>query len=213
MEKISDIKKRAGMIMAELDKLYTDADCTLEFGSPLQLLISTQLAAQCTDERVNIVTKTLYQKYKTASDFADADITELEEHIRPTGFFRNKAKNIINCCRKLITDYDGEVPHTMEELLKLPGVGRKTANLVLGDVFNVPGIVVDTHTGRLARRLGLTGATDPTKVEFALMKIIPEDRWTMLGHQLVLHGRAVCGSRKPVCAACSLAVLCPKEIL
>jgi endonuclease-3 len=212
IENISDIKKRAGMIIAELDKLYSDADCTLEFDSPLQLLISTQLAAQCTDERVNIVTKTLYQKYKTASDFASADIAELEDHIRPTGFFRNKAKNIINCCKMLLTNYGGEVPQTMEELLKLPGVGRKTANLVLGDVFNVPGIVVDTHTGRLARRLGLTDATDPSKVEFELVEIIPEERWTKFGHQLVLHGRAVCGSRKPDCAGCSLDALCPKEI-
>ena len=206
------MKKRAGAIIEELNKLYSDADCTLEFGTPLQLLISTQLAAQCTDERVNIVTKTLYQKYKSVSDFANANITEFENDIRSTGFFRNKAKNIINCCKKLISDYNSEVPSTMEELLKLPGVGRKTANIVLGDVYNVPGIVVDTHAGRLSRRMGLTKETDPTKVEYELMKIIPKDHWTKYGHQLVLHGRAVCRSQKPNCQKCTINKICPKEI-
>jgi len=196
----------------ELDKLYTDADCTLDFADPLQLLISTQLAAQCTDERVNIVTKTLYKEYRSVYDFAGAEIAELEAIIRPTGFFRNKARNIINCCKKLISDYAGEIPSTMEDLLKLPGVGRKTANILLGDAFNTPGIVVDTHAGRLARRMGLTKETDPVKVEFELMAIIPKEHWTKFGHQLVLHGRAVCSSRKPNCLGCTIGELCPKVL-
>ena len=203
-------KKRIPIILAELDAIYTEADCTLEFTDTLQLLISTQLAAQCTDARVNIVAQTLYQKYRTVDDFANADIAELEQEIKSTGFFRNKARNIILCCQKIIRDYNGSVPNTMEELLTLPGVGRKTANLVLGDAFHIPGIVVDTHTGRLSRRLGLTSETLPEKVEIDLMKILPRKSWTLFGHQLVLHGRAVCSARKPACDRCTLSEVCPK---
>ena len=201
---------RAGFLIEALDGLYSEADCTLDFVDPLQLLISTQLAAQCTDERFNQVTQKLYKKYRSASDFAGADIEELENDIRPTGFFRNKARNIIGCCAMIITEYGGEVPDTMEALLKLPGVGRKTANLVLGDAFGVPGIVVDTHAGRLARRMGLSAHTDPEKVEYDLMKTLPRESWTRFCHQLVLHGRAVCSARKAMCSLCALSPHCPK---
>ena len=209
-ESVGNKRLRAGRLIQGLNGLYSEADCTLEFVNPLQLLISTQLAAQCTDERVNQVTRTLYEKYRDVHDFAFADITEFESEIRPTGFYHNKARNIINCCRLLISDYGGEVPRTLEELLKLPGVGRKTANLVLGDAFGVPGIVVDTHAGRLARRMGLSAHTDPGKVEIDLMKIIPKENWTRFCHQLVLHGRAVCSARKALCGNCPLAQDCPK---
>jgi endonuclease-3 len=201
---------RAKKIIAVLDTLYTDADCTLEISSPMQLLISTLLAAQCTDERVNIVAQPLYEKYRTARDFANADAQELELEIRPTGFFRNKARNIINCCRMIESEFGGQVPNTMESLLRLPGVGRKTANLVLGDAFGVPGVVVDTHAGRLARRMGLTAETDPEKVEYDLMKSIPKENWTKFCHQLVLHGRAVCSARKAKCGECMASPLCPR---
>ena len=209
-ETLTQKRKRAQEIIGVLNELYSVAECTLDFNDPLQLLISTQLAAQCTDERVNNVTKTLYQKYRTVSDFAQANIIELEQEIKSTGFFRNKARNIINCCKKIEAEFNGEIPNTMEELLSLPGVGRKTANVVLGDAFHVPGIVVDTHAGRLARRMELTKETDPEKVEFALMKIIPKESWTRFGHQLVLHGRAVCNARKPACSRCSVSPFCPK---
>jgi len=208
-ESVKNKKARALRLIKGLDALYGAGDCTLEFTDPLQLLISTQLAAQCTDERVNTVTKTLFPKYPAAADFAGADILELEEAIKPTGFFHIKARNIVNCCKMLTEVYGGAVPGTMEELLKLPGVGRKTANLVLGDAFGVAGVVVDTHAGRLARRMGLTADKDPEKVEYDLMKIIPRDNWTNFGHQLVWHGRAVCKARKPDCAACTLAPDCP----
>ena len=201
-------KQRALKIIEELDRLYPDAGCSLTYKTPLQLLIATQLAAQCTDERVNIVTRDLFEKYKTAEDFANADIKVLEQDIRSTGFYRNKARNIIACCQKIIDEYDGEVPDTMEKLLTLPGVGRKTANVILGNIFNTPGIVVDTHAKRLSNRLGLTKEQDPTKIEFDLMKIIPRERWSRFSNQLVFHGRAVCNARKPDCESCSLTPYC-----
>ncbi|NLX77612.1 MAG: endonuclease III [Clostridiaceae bacterium] len=201
-------KQRALKIIEELDRLYPDAGCSLTYKTPLQLLIATQLAAQCTDERVNIVTRDLFEKYKTAEDFANADIKVLEQDIRSTGFYRNKARNIIACCQKIIDEYDGEVPDTMEKLLTLPGVGRKTANVILGNIFNTPGIVVDTHAKRLSNRLGLTKEQDPTKIEFDLMKIIPRERWSRFSNQLVFHGRAVCNARKPDCESCSLKPYC-----
>ena len=201
-------KQRALKIIEELDRLYPDAGCSLTYKTPLQLLIATQLAAQCTDERVNIVTRDLFEKYKTAEDFANADIKVLEQDIRSTGFYRNKARNIIACCQKIIDEYDGEVPDTMEKLLTLPGVGRKTANVILGNIFNTPGIVVDTHAKRLSNRLGLTKEQDPTKIEFDLMKIIPRERWSRFSTQLVFHGRAVCNARKPDCESCSLKPYC-----
>ncbi len=195
-------------IIEELERLYPSAGCSLTYRNPLQLLIATQLAAQCTDARVNIVTKTLFQKYRTVQDFAESDVIELEEDIRSTGFYRNKARNIIACCRKIITEYHGEVPNTMEKLLTLPGVGRKTANVLLGDVFGVPGVVVDTHAKRLSNRLGLTRQQDPVKIEYDLMKIIPQEKWSVFSHQLVFHGRAVCTARKPDCEACMVRPYC-----
>jgi len=209
-ESLKDKQARALRIIGVLDGMYSDADCTLDSVDTLQLLISTQLAAQCTDARVNVVAERLYKKYRTARDFAEADVAELEEDIRETGFFRNKARNIIGCCRMLVSEHGGEVPGTMEELLRLPGVGRKTANLVLGDAFGTPGMVVDTHAGRLSRRMGLTTEREPEKVERALMAIIPKERWTKFGHQLVLHGRAYCQARKPRCSDCPISPDCPR---
>jgi len=215
MPKTESIKKRrirVLSIISRLDELYDEAACTLDCDDPLQLLVSTQLAAQCTDERVNQVTRSLFEKYRDANDYARADMAEFENEIRSTGFFHNKAKNIISCCRMLVAEYGGEVPRTLDELLKLPGVGRKTANLVLGDAFGVPGIVVDTHAGRLARRMGLSVHMDPEKVEYDLMQVVPKDSWIRFCHQLVLHGRAVCASRKARCEECALFGDCPKII-
>lgn len=191
------------------DEEYKDADCTLEYRTPLELLIATQLAAQCTDARVNIVTRDLFRKYTSVHDFAAADLHELEQDIRSTGFYHNKAKNIIACCQKLLVDFGGEVPGNMKDLLSLPGVGRKTANLVLGDVFGKSGMVIDTHAGRISRKLGLTKETNPTKVEFALLKVVPEDYQIRFCHQLVFHGRKYCDARRPKCDACPIAQLCP----
>ncbi|MDR0286604.1 MAG: endonuclease III [Clostridiales bacterium] len=198
-------------IIIELKRLYPDAGCSLKYGTPLQLLISTQLAAQCTDARVNIVTPGLFLRYKDAKAFAEADINELEDYIRSTGFFHNKAKNIKNCCKKIIDNFDGKVPNTMEELLTLDGVGRKTANLVLGDAFGQPSVVVDTHAGRISRRLGLTKNMDPEKVETDLRNILPRDESSDFCHRLVMHGRAVCRSRKAQCDKCTLSNLCDKN--
>jgi len=199
---------RIKWIMELLEAEYGRAVCTLDYANPLHLLISTQLAAQCTDERVNKVTPALFDRFPTAFDFMNADIGEIEELIRSTGFFRNKARNIKACCEKIVTDFEGRVPGTMEELLKLPGVGRKTANVVLGEIFKVPGIIVDTHAGRLSRRIGLTENTDPVKVEKDLMGLIPRDKWTVFSHWLVSHGRAVCNSRKPLCHECMIKPYC-----
>ncbi|HEY8499397.1 MAG TPA: endonuclease III [Clostridia bacterium] len=201
-------KERALKIIEELSALYPMAGCTLKYSDPLQLLIATQLAAQCTDERVNIVTESLFKKYRTVEDFAGADIRELEGDIRSTGFYHNKARNIIACCQKIISDYGGKVPDTMEKLLTLPGVGRKTANVILGDVFKTPGIVVDTHAKRLSRRIGFTREEDPVKIEFDLMRIIPKDKWTVFSHMLVFHGRAVCKARNPECGLCTIRSYC-----
>lgn len=211
-ENITKKRERALNIIKIFNEVYGNADCTLDYQDPLQLLIATQLAAQCTDARVNLVTPALFKRYKTASDFAAADEDELSSLIRSTGFFRNKTKNIIACCKKLISDFGGEVPKTMDELLTLPGVGRKTANLVLGDVFGIPGIVVDTHAGRLSRRMGFTKNTDPYKVELDLLKIIPKEHQSMFCHQLVFHGREYCDARRPNCAECPVKDLCPKRI-
>lgn len=189
---------------------YADADCTLDYETPFQLLISTQLAAQCTDARVNIVTKDLYKKYSDVYAFASASEEELQQDIKSTGFFRNKARNIIGCSRMLISDFNGEVPKTMEELLRLPGVGRKTANLVLGDCFGVPGVVVDTHATRLSNRFGFTKSRDPHKIELELMEIIPKEKWTQFCHQFVEHGRKYCMARKPDCDNCPINHICPK---
>ena len=185
-------KEKAEIILRELKSLYPDATCTLDYKTPLELLIATQLAAQCTDARVNIVTKELFTKYRNAEDYAGADISELEQDIKSTGFFRNKAKNIKECCIKLLRDYGGKVPDNMEALLSLPGVGRKTANVILSTVFSKPGVIVDTHCTRLANRIGLTKSKNPDIIERDLMKLLPRSEWANFSHYLVYHGRAVC---------------------
>jgi endonuclease-3 len=201
-------------IISELRHLYPQATCTLNFSNPLELLIATQLSAQCTDQRVNIVTKTLFQKYRNVEDFANADLTELEQDVRSTGFYHNKAKNIRATCQRLLTVYGGEVPQTMADLLTLPGVARKTANVVLGYAFGiVEGVVVDTHVGRLSRRLGWTINDNPVKVERDLIRITPRKDWLDLSHLLIFHGRAVCYARKPACERCTLVHLCPSAFL
>ena len=197
-------------ITEELWRLYPNAKCSLDFTNPLELLVATQLSAQCTDERVNLVTRDLFQKYRTVEDYASASQEELEQDIRSTGFYRNKAKNIRAACQLLITNYNGEVPSTMADLLKLPGVARKTANVVLGNAFGIiEGFVVDTHIGRLARRFGWTKNEDPVKVEQDLMRLVPRQDWLDLSHLMIFHGRAICQSRKPLCQQCTLTKLCP----
>jgi endonuclease III len=203
-------KQRVPLVMAELDRLYPHSQTELNYATPLQLMVAVMLSAQCTDVRVNLVTPALFARFRTAAEFADAEREELESYIKTTGFFRNKAKNIQAACRMLVDQHGGEVPRTLEELVALPGLGRKSANCVLGDAFATPGITVDTHVGRLARRLGLTRKTDPVKVEFKLMALIPQPSWTDVSHQLILHGRRVCRAARPRCDACTLANWCPK---
>jgi len=202
-------KTRVKKLLARLDRAYPAASCALEHRTPVQLLVSTILSAQCTDERVNQVTRTLFENYRTAEDFAYANPGELEREIRPTGFFRNKTKSIIGACKKIVEEFRGQVPRTMEEILTLPGVARKTANVVLGTAYGIAsGVVVDTHVQRLARRLDLSRQEDPKKIEQDLMKIVPKEKWILLSHQLIWHGRLVCQARKPRCADCSLEDLC-----
>lgn len=197
-------------ITEELRRLYPDAQVTLDFSNPLELLIATELAAQSTDERVNRVSRDLFRKYRSVEDYATVSEEELEQDIRSTGFYRNKAKNIRAASQRIITNYGGEVPRTMEDLLTLPGVGRKTANVVLGNAFGIiVGFVVDTHVGRLARRFGWTTNEDPVKVEQDLMRIVPRKDWLDLSHLMIYHGRAICIARKPLCEQCTLAKLCP----
>lgn len=205
------LRTRAGRIVRKLAKLYPDAHCALHFENPLQLLIATILSAQCTDARVNRVTPALFARYSDAKAFATADLTELEKLIQSTGFFHNKAKNIIACCGQLVESHKGEVPRTMEELVPLPGIGRKTANVILGNCFDVPGIPVDTHVRRLSWRLALSDHTDPVKIERDLMALIPRKEWTMFGHRMIFHGRQICHARKPLCEQCALATLCPRR--
>ena len=202
-------RRRALRIQQALAKLYPDAHCALHYADPLQLLVATVLSAQCTDERVNKVTPALFDRFPDAEAYASADVAELERMIQSTGFFRNKARNIRACCQVLVEKHGGQVPHTMEELVPLPGVGRKTANVILGNAFGVPGIPVDTHVGRLSRRMGLTEHDDPVKVESDLMALIPKDDWTDFGHRMIFHGRQVCHSRKPKCDLCVLKKICP----
>ena len=200
----------AGKIVRELAHLYPDAHCALHFATPLQLLIATILSAQCTDVRVNLVTPALFARYPGATAFASAAPEELEDLIHSTGFFRNKARNIIACCRQIVEQHGGEVPATMDALVQLMGIGRKTANVVLGNAFDVPGIPVDTHVTRLSLRLALTVETDPVKIERDLMALIPRKEWTAFGHRMIFHGRQVCHARKPRCQTCTLASICPK---
>ena len=202
--------ERATKIIATLQRTYPDAHCELNFSNPLQLLVATILSAQCTDKRVNLVTAELFKKYRSAKDFADAPVAEIEEVVKTTGFFRNKAKNIHACCRKLVELHGGEVPRTMDELTSLAGVGRKTANVVLGNAFGINvGVVVDTHVTRLSNRLGLTKQTDAVKIEQELIKLVPQKDWALFSHWLIWHGRRRCDARKPDCANCEIQKLCP----
>ncbi len=202
VQKISDGLKQA----------YPDAHCELHHTNPLELLVATILSAQCTDKRVNLVTADLFKTYRSAADYAQVPLPELEQAIKSTGFFRNKAKSIKSCCQAIVEKHDGQVPRTMEELTQLGGVGRKTANVVLGNAFNVNcGVVVDTHVARLSQRLGLTKETTPEKIEQELMKLVAQDQWTMFSHWLIWHGRRRCDARKPDCLNCEIQALCPRR--
>jgi len=202
---------RVQEIIAGLKQAYPDAHCELNHTSPLELLIATILSAQCTDKRVNLVTADLFQKYRSAADYAHAPQADLEQAIKSTGFFRNKARSILTCCQALVEKHRGQVPRTMEELTQLGGVGRKTANVVLGNAYHINcGVVVDTHVARLAQRLGLTKQTAPEKIEQELMKLVPQDQWTMFSHWLIWHGRRRCSARNPDCAGCEIKALCPR---
>jgi endonuclease-3 len=203
-------KARVLKIIELLEKDYTTAKTALHYSKPLEMLIATILSAQCTDKRVNIVTKSLFKKYRTAEDYANADLAELEADIKSTGFYRNKAKNIKNTGRLLVEKYDSQVPRTMEELLGLPGVARKTANIVLSNAYGIiEGIAVDTHVRRLAQRLGLTENSDPNKIEADLMRNVPKSQWKRITDLLIFHGRNICTARKPRCSSCSLNRICP----
>ncbi len=209
-ESLVQHKRKARKIVTKLKKLYPQSKTALEHEDPLQLLIATILSAQCTDARVNMVTPGLFAKYKSAADFASANQVELEQEIRSTGFYRNKTKNIIGCCKQLVENHGGVVPNSMEALLELPGVGRKTANCVLGGAFGInSGVVVDTHVERLSQRLGMTKQKTAEKIEQDLAKIIPTDDWYDLSNMLIAHGRKVCNARKPNCPDCGLNSLCP----
>jgi len=204
-----ETRDRARAIYRILSKTYPEVRCELDFANPLQLLVATVLSAQCTDKRVNQVTPALFKKYRSVKAFAEADLHDLEELVHSTGFFRAKARNIKGLAMKIQSDFGGEVPHTLDELILLPGVGRKTANVVLGHAFDTPGITVDTHFGRLSRRFGWTTEKDPVKVEHAVALLIPQKEWTNLSQRMIWHGRRICHSRKPACAACPLAKICP----
>ncbi len=209
MKKSTARKQRILETDRRLEPLFPDPKPALLFSNPLELLVATILSAQCTDERVNIVTRALFRKYHSPADYAHVPAEELEGDIRPTGFFRNKAKSIQGCCAVLLDRFRGRVPGTMEELLTLPGVGRKTANVILGAVFGVPGIIVDTHVKRLVERLDFSDETDPDRIESDLMPLLPSERWTAFSHELVFHGRAVCKARRPDCSRCVLRDICP----
>lgn len=202
-------RERVARILEALDRMYPNATCALHHRNSWELLVATILSAQCTDERVNLVTPGLFSKYPTIRDFASASQAELAQDIRSTGFFNNKAKSLIGAARTILEKFGGKVPRTMEEMLTIPGVARKTANVVLGTAYGIPtGIVVDTHVQRIARRLDLARHSDPNKIEQELMKIIPQDRWILFSHQLIHHGRRLCKARRPLCADCQLEPLC-----
>jgi len=196
------------LISKEFDILYGNAECSLIYGDALQLLVATQLSAQCTDKRVNIVTRELFKKYKNAVDYANADFEVFAIDIKSTGFYNNKAKNIIACCKMILERFGGGVPNNMADLTALPGVGRKTANLILGEIFRIPGVVVDTHAKRLSNRIGLSANKNPEKIEYDLMKTVPKEKWTIFSHQLVYHGRQICIARKPLCERCTIRTMC-----
>lgn len=199
---------RVAEIVRALSKEIPDSKIALKFSTPFELLIATILSAQCTDIKVNEVTGGLFKKYRSAKDYAEADLEALEEDIRPTGFYKNKAKSISKCCRELIVRFGGKVPRTLEELVTLPGVGRKTANVILGNAFGIPGIAVDTHVHRVSRRIGLTKQDDPVKIEFDLMEIVPKEEWTHFSNLLIWHGRKTCVARKPLCERCVIRRWC-----
>jgi len=203
---------RVAEIVRALSKEIPDSKIALKFSTPFELLIATILSAQCTDIKVNEVTKGLFKKYRSAKDYAEADLEKLEEDIRPTGFYKNKAKSIRNACRELIARFGGKVPRTLEELVTLPGVGRKTANVILGNAWGIPGIAVDTHVHRVSRRIGLTKQDDPVKIEFDLMEIVPEEGWTLFSNLLIWHGRKICAARKPLCGQCRIRKWCDDGI-
>ncbi len=204
--------KRTGEILALLDQEYgTEYICYLNYETPWQLLIATMLSAQCTDARVNLVTADLFRKYDTLEKFARADLKELEQDIKPTGFYHNKAKNIIACAKKLVEDYGGEVPNDLEALTSLAGVGRKTANVIRGNIFHEPSVVVDTHVKRISRRLGLTREEDPVKIEFDLMKKLPKDHWILWNIHIITFGRSICTARSPKCGECFLRGYCKEK--
>jgi endonuclease-3 len=207
------LAERAREIVARLERAYPEARCSLNHADAFQLLVATILSAQCTDARVNLVTPELFRRWPDARALAGADLDELEDVIRSTGFFHNKAKNILACSRQLLMQHGGRVPADLDALVALPGIGRKTANVVLGNAFGIPGVVVDTHVGRLSQRLGLTSQQDPNKIELDLMQVVPRDKWTPLAHLLIEHGRAVCQARLPRCAACALNDLCPASLV
>ena len=202
--------KSTAKIIALLKKRYPDARCALHFNSPLEPLVATILSAQCTDERVNKVTAELFKKYKTAEDYARVTQEVFEKDIRSTGFYKNKARSIINCCRKIAQVHGGKVPGTLDELVALDGIGRKTANVILGNAFGVPGITVDTHVKRVSYRLGLTEHQDPVKIEYDLMELVPRKEWRHFSHLIIFHGRYTCMARKPLCERCVIEPLCPK---
>jgi endonuclease-3 len=201
--------RRARRIHRILTERYPDARCELDFTTPLELLVATVLSAQTTDVRVNQVTPALFARYRTAADYAAADRADLERMIQPTGFFRAKSDTLVKLGAKLVEDYGGEVPRRLEQLVTLPGVGRKTANVVLGNAFGIPGITVDTHVGRLSRRFGWSASDDPVVVEADLAELFPKRDWTMLSHRMIFHGRRTCHARRPACGACPVAALCP----
>jgi endonuclease-3 len=201
-------QKRVKETIKILSKEIPDSRIALKFSNPLELLIATILSAQCTDVKVNQVTENLFKKYHTAENYAEADRTEFEEDIRPTGFYRNKTKSIQKCCQELVARFEGKVPKTLDELVTLPGVGRKTANVILGNAFGIPGIVVDTHVHRVSQRIGLTKNDDPVKIEFDLMKIVPKEEWTHFSNLLIWHGRRTCMARKPLCEQCPIRKWC-----
>lgn len=203
-----ELNSKVKTILEFLDKKYPDAGCSLHYKNPFELLVATILSAQCTDERVNKVTNELFKRYNTPEDFANADLEDLKELVKPTGFFNNKAKNIKKMAITLVEEFDSKVPDTMDKLIKLPGVGRKTANVVLGNFYQSEGVVVDTHVKRVTQRLGMTKHTDPEKIEKDLMNILPKDRWDIFSHQIILFGRETCGARKIKCDLCSLSKIC-----
>jgi endonuclease-3 len=210
-ETAADKFERMQKILSALKQTYPDAHCELNFSNPLQLLVATILSAQCTDKRVNIVTSELFKKYRSAKDFSDAPLADIEEAVKTTGFFRNKAKNIKACCAALVERFGGEVPRTMDELHALAGVGRKTANVVLGNAFGINiGVVVDTHVTRLTNRLGIAKGTDAVKLEHDLIKLVPQAEWTLFSHWLIWHGRRRCDARKPDCVNCEIQTFCPQ---